>query len=399
MVPLESPSQAAEVTGVLSGPTSPVVDVLEAVARETRLTELPPADMSEGLAEDLAAKVRGPAGQVAQAILEGGGEDAEPPGTYVEERFERLHRLVVAEEGQPSELDVFVEGPLHELHRALSNVAAGLGAGEGEALARFRQQAEMLPDPLGRWAAQVAEGSSGIAAGSTRAGLNARWQSAVLPLCERATAGIYPFDRRATTEIGLQDFTTLFAPGGLIDAFFQENLAEHVDTRTRPWSLREGGADLGISSAVLEQMHLATQIRDAFFAGGAEPSVAFQVTPEALDPAAAGVTLEVDGTLVDYQHGEGARPRAVVWPGPVGLARVAFAPPKPGSEDALVREGAWSWFRLLDAAELRATTAADRTRIIFNVGGRVAIFRMQTSSVANPFALGALSEFDCPESF
>ena len=65
----------------------------------------------------------------------------------------------------------------------------------------------------------------------------------------------------------------------------------------------------------------------------------------------------------------------------------------------LTRDGPWGWFRLLDGAEVRSTNASDRKRVIFNVGGRIAIFQLQTGSVVNPFALAALSKFKCPESF
>ena len=54
--------------------------------------------------------------------------------------------------------------------------------------------------------------------------------------------------------------------------------------------------------------------------------------------------------------------------------------------------------RLLDAAQIRRTDASDRRRVIFNVGGRIAIFDLQSGSVLNPFALPALGEFSCPKS-
>ena len=37
-------------------------------------------------------------------------------------------------------------------------------------------------------------------------------------------------------------------------------------------------------------------------------------------------------------------------------------------------------------------------RIVFTVGGRIAIFQMQSGSVLNPFALPALTSFSCPKS-
>jgi len=53
----------------------------------------------------------------------------------------------------------------------------------------------------------------------------------------------------------------------------------------------------------------------------------------------------------------------------------------------------------ISAAEVRRTNVSDRNRVIFNVGGRIAIFQLQSGSVLNPFALPALRKFSCPKSF
>ena len=157
--------------------------------------------------------------------------------------------------------------------------------------------------------------------------------------------------------------------------------------------------DLGISQAVLQQMQYAAEIRDAFFNGAATPSVQFQITPKALDPKAKEVLLEIDGTKVSYNHRMGQpTPVAVNWPGSVGLARITLLPQRRGNENTMSRDGPWAWFRLLDAAEVRRTNVSDRRRVNFRVGGRLALFELQSGSVVNPFALPAMAKFRCPKS-
>jgi type VI secretion system protein ImpL len=90
---------------------------------------------------------------------------------------------------------------------------------------------------------------------------------------------------------------------------------------------------------------------------------------------------------------------AITWPGTVGLAGVVFTPTLSNRESQLAKDGPWAWFRLLNAAEIRRTNVSDRNRVIFNVGGRIAIFQLQSGSVLNPFALPALSKFNCPKTF
>lgn len=428
IIPLESLPHAVEVTNVLSGPASPLRNVLGAIADETRLTvdpstapALPTAEAVDGalaaadglssaagsiLSTGALGRLPSQSRRILDALSEPavpGGEPV-PPGAYVEERFAAIQDLVTAPEGAPSPLDTLIAS-LTEVNQELNKLAfsGGVGSSEtaGPAIQGLVQAASQLPGPIQRWVSQVVSGSSGITADGTRAGINAKWQAEVLPLCQQATENKYPFSRRAAADISIQDFTTLFAPGGLIDKFFLENLAEHVDQRARPWTFRKvNDADLGISPQVLLQMQHAAEIRDAFFAAGPVPKVQFQMTPEALDPKASSIVLELDGQRVAFAQGEGQpTPSAIGWPGAVGLGRITMEPPLVNGESTISRDGPWALFRLLDAAEIRRTNVADRTRVIFKVGGRIAIFGMQSGSVKNPFALAALTEFKCPASF
>ncbi|MFT7060235.1 MAG: type VI secretion system protein ImpL, partial [Pseudorhodobacter sp.] len=144
----------------------------------------------------------------------------------------------------------------------------------------------------------------------------------------------------------------------------------------------------------------AAAIRSAFFPTGSVPSVAFQITPEALDPKALEVSLKIDGAEVAFKQGSGQPPPVgITWPGSAGFASVTFNPPLPGLENELRRDGPWGWFRLLDAASIRRTNTTDKNRVIFNVGGRITIFQMQSGSSINAFALPSLGKFACPKSF
>ena len=418
VIPMTDLANAVEVTNVLSGATSPIANVLEGIAQETKLTE----DRSAG--DPTAAATEG-AGTAGALIARRGlsiksrifldamtaaqqaetGKKPAPPGQFVEDHFAWLHQLTAGESGQPSQLDELIS-ILKDVYQDLSNLNFAGGVGNPQdsstALPRFQAAAERITEgPIKRWASQITVGSSGITTEGNRAGINIRWQESVLPMCERVTTNTYPFSRRAQTDAGLIEFSALFRPGGEIDKFFSENLSKMVDVRKSPWSFKPGaGTELGISQSVLTQLEYAAQIRDAFFAGAASPNVGFQMLPEALDPKARGILLEIDGQAVTFEHRDKTpRPFAIRWPGPVGAARVTFTPEKRNSESAVLKNGPWAWFRLLEAAEVRNTNAPDRKRVIFNIGGRIAIFQMQSSTALNPFSLPALSKFSCPKSF
>ncbi|MEM9428298.1 MAG: type VI secretion system membrane subunit TssM [Pseudomonadota bacterium] len=414
IVPLESLSQAVAVTNVLSGPTSPIRNVLIAIADETRLTEdrsvLPSDAAAEGgsvLADEALREVRGRRAQVFLETVRRSDPGADPvtevPGYDVENRFAFLQDLVRSDAGAPTELDGIID-QLQEVNRELNRVsinnsALGFTSDEGSALSRFQETVSRLEGPLKRWADQIASGSSGITADGTRAQLNARWQAQVAPFCAQALEGRYPFNPQARQEVTIQDFSRAFAPGGLIDKFFNENLLRFVDTSTRPWTFKTvNQAELGISDAVLKQFENAGQIRDTFFAGAAAPSIPFEITPFALDPSAQSMTLSIDGQEVTLATGQTPTPKAVRWPGEFGLARFSFAPPSNTVESSIERDGPWAWFRLLGSAALRDTPDGQKKRINFNVGGRIGIFELRMGSAFNPFTLPALTQFSCPKS-
>ncbi len=414
IVPMESVAHAAEVTNILSGATSPITNLLNAVASETRLTENRSIVPIEGITQG--AEVVGRLemksflslqGQVLLEALmtpEPGQAAPKLPGAIVEERFTWLNDLVRREEGQPSQLDGIIQ-VLLDVNRDIAKVGFTGQADvpenpEEDPVFQLNLAASRISDgPLQRWAAQIAAGASGVSATGARAQINAKWSSNVLPVCEQTLNDRYPFNRRAKEEVGMADFTRVFSPGGLLDVFFNENLAKFVDTQARPWKWKKvNNVDLGISDAALEPFQFAAEIRAAFFPEGPSPKVKFALTPEALDPNATSVALEIDGTAVNFEQGIAQpSPSGVEWPGAAGFARLTFQPPLDGVENELRRDGAWGWMRMLDAAEMRP--AGTGNRVIFKVGGRLAIFNMSSSSALNPFKLAALSKFACPKTF
>lgn len=417
VVPLSSLKQAVEVTNILSGPTSPITGILNAIDQETQLNAIrTPIDTktltnetASGAGEDFIQENTSVRTRMLIKALEAAADAAgqpkpKPPGAYVEERFAWLHQLVLRADNQPSQLDNLMAS-LTQVYQDMNKIAfrgasADPNAG-ADSLAALQQAAAQVQGPLARWASQITTGGAGITAEGTRAALNQQWTANVLPFCQQATAKSYPFTKSAAADMGMADFAKLFGPGGLIDAFMTANLKDMIDTSAKPWKWKQvNGADLGISPAVLAQLQAASEIKDAFFATGAAPAVAFQITPVALDPNAQKVTLTIDGQNVQFAQNAGQPlPTAITWPGSVGVAQIVFDPPLNGAESGIRKDGPWGWFRLLDAAEVRSTNAPDRRRIIFNIGGRIAIFEMQTSSVVNAFALPAMRSFSCPTSF
>src|SRR5260370_17789267 len=118
----------------------------------------------------------------------------------------------------------------------------------------------------------IARGASTAAVGGARVQINDDWQAKVLPFCQRALDNRYPIVRGSQTDVTLDDFAKLFAPNGLIDAFFKTNLKPFVDTSHLPWRWQKvDNIELGISQAGLTKFQRPAAIRHGFFGGAAAP--------------------------------------------------------------------------------------------------------------------------------
>ncbi len=422
IAPMQSLSHAVEVLNIVSGPNSPVANLLKGVSEQTTLVRQAGKVDIEGAKEGLGelAKMEVESlmsdrtfmlGRILSGsvgIGEGGVE--RQPGQFIDDRFAQLHLFVGSGSDAPAELDAML-ATVTELYRELNRLSTSVNqnaaalsvgvSGGGGAAKQLLSAATRMPAPAQQWAIALAQSSSTITVSGARTHLNASWQSGVLPLCRRALDNRYPIFKSGTADVTLNDFSRLFAPGGLIDGYFNTNLRPFVDTSTKPWRWqRVDNVDLGIPRAVLIEFERAAEIRDSLFgAGGSMPAVNFEIAPVDLDASSTQVLLEIEGQTVTYNHGP-PRPVRLRWPGTNGpqQVRITFSPPVAGTPTTIKRDGPWAWFRLLDEAQVTRSSLTDRFNVTFEVGGRSATFELRANSVNNPFSLTSLEQFRCPGS-
>jgi len=265
----------------------------------------------------------------------------------------------------------------------------------------LRAEAERQPQPLSRWLSGIASAGAILRGGSARQQVAAAFNGSGGPgaLCPLAVNGRFPFTPGATIETPLDDFGKLFAPGGLLDGFFNTQLRPYVDSSGKTWTPQPAdGVAAPVSPADVAQFQRAAAIRDLFFAGGGTtPSVRFDITPAQLDNGASQVTLDLGGTSIIYAHGP-TRATQVTWPGPNGMqnVRLVFDPPPAGQTGVLAESGPWAMFRLFARGRLQQAGSPETYRLTFQLGERQAVFDLRAGSVLNPFAPGLLQEFRCP---
>jgi hypothetical protein len=255
-----------------------------------------------------------------------------------------------------------------------------------------------FPAPLGD-AASALPVAAASAPDALRQSLSEAVRSRIGAFCQRALAGRYPLDRRSAQDAQPEDFAQVFAPNGLMDSFFKEQLAPFVDTSSSPWRWRtaDDGRVLGGDAAALRQFQRAAVIRDTFFRGGAAAaSLRMRLTPAAFAPSIEMLTLNSNGQILRFVAVKPAT-STLEWPGPRGTGPVMLqAEPTKDPAAGLRTDGPWALYRLFDSAEIFAGKAPEHVRAQFTLQGRRVLLDLNFDGTRNPLRLPELAEFACP---
>ncbi|NOT11217.1 MAG: type VI secretion system membrane subunit TssM [Methylococcaceae bacterium] len=404
--------QSIEILEVVSSAESPLRKLLEALDQQTSLTRVAAATEADAL-DKLKSGAEAAAGDprlkklLNTAKLAGiHNESEEVPGKEVELHFQKLTSLV-KNAGGSAPIDQIIAdlgqlyaymaemGSTSDTGSAAVNMAAQRSGGGNDIIAQLQLHSARLPDPMQDLVKTVASGNWGLILGGVKNQLNKSLQSEVTSLCKTALEGRYPIASASRRDITLQDFGKFFAPGGVLDQFFNTHLKAFVDTSGSQWTLiSQDNKSVGISPAVLNQFQNAAKIRDVFFQGGGQlPSFGFELKPISLDSNVSRFWLDLEGQPVDYRHGP-TRAMQFKWPGAApGLVRFGFDG-SDGRQVSRSEEGAWALFRLLEKANIQKS-AQEKYQITFAIDGLSARYELTANSVYNPFTLNALHAFRC----
>ncbi|MFT4435065.1 type VI secretion system membrane subunit TssM [Caballeronia sp. 15715] len=403
LVPVQDLAQSAQRARLLAAPDSPLLAFVREAARETALSDAPKGEPS---LTERAGQTFHALGNTVQQHLGGAAASAASatgPEQDVDNRFYRLHAIVDASApGQPAPI-VAAMALLNEVYVYLSALDGAMqqkvAPPSSDVLARLGALAGQLPEPLRTVLIQLGQ-SGAQRAQETKRGIASNDLRSLTAWCKRVVDGRYPFDPSARAEVPPQDFDTLFAPNGRLDAFFQKTLAADVDTSVHPWAYKKvDGSASAANAAGLADFERAATIRAVFFAAGNPTSaLALNFKPVEMDPSILQFTLDIDGQLVSYAHGpQLATP--VQWPAAHGASRVSVQlTPAPGSgAGPLSYDGPWALFRMLDRMKIEPTAQPERFFATFDVEGRQVRLEVSAGSVQSPFGLAELRAFRCPE--
>lgn len=380
LVKTDSIAKNAQIAQALGRSDSPLVSLFAAVEREVGVLARPAAGTSVA-----AAPTRSVDAATAPA-----------------DRFAGLAQFV---SGQPSAMQEAV-GLLAKLGAHLTSVedaakrrATAPASDVTRELAVFAARA---PEPLHGMLAQLASTSAGQVFATRRDEIARLLGTEVTANCTRALGARFPMARAATEEISRQEFTRIFATGGVIDGFFQRHLAPYVDTSGATWGFYKPDGSTEPAES-LQAFQRAQAIRDALFTdGGRSLGTRLEFRLIEMDPGVGSLVLDVDGQVLRFTR-DSKQPQSVRWPGPnatgnSGFVQVRMFTTTPGAAgEPEPFEGQWALLRLFARLRTEPSSAADRVPVIFNVVGRQARFEIRSPTASNPARFSALEQFQCPQ--
>lgn len=420
LVPFTDMQRGLSVVQGLAGAQSPLERLVGVVKTNTDLP--PPGEQAAAAATAAsplpgglgAGLIAGAASKAADAGVSALLGDAPWPGTGISAPFRPLVDLVNASGGaQPPiarvrELFSGAYGQLSNVanapdqrQAAYQAVVKRKGAGGSDVLAQLRADSALRPDPVRNIMRDAAGASWATTLALSLGHVNEAWRREVLPVCQGALDQRYPMFGDGRDEVTLKDFGDFFRPGGLMDEFFTKYMAPFVvDNRNGFSPAVVDGVALPLRTEALAQFNRARQIRNAFFVGtGAAPSVKFSLRPTFLDSRLLRATLSIDGRDLVYRH-EATRSYDLEWPTRSESSTVSVTlTDLAGKDTKIERSGAWALFRMVDSASIAARGGADQFSLTVQGENNTRVsYGLKAASINNPFSLGVLRAFRCPDS-
>ncbi|WP_221801117.1 type VI secretion system membrane subunit TssM [Oceanobacter mangrovi] len=392
---------------MLAGADQPLVKVLDAVRKNTALSEIPGSTLSDDKKEALnqATEEFGPneINRLKRLVPASVMGDIALPGKPVSDHFSDLNDYTSEAKGrQLDQLQNSFNG-LYDYFQSLSYsddmkataFQASLNSQPGsQALNAVKQATAEAPGLVRSWFDSVARNTSQVTVVAAKGHLNDIWKSDVIGFYNVALKGRYPINPNSSQDIRLADFTTFFGPGGMLDGYFAEYIAPFADTSRTPWKWKK---NIGLSVASLRMFEKANKIQRAWFNGGDALQVPMTLKPDTLDGTAIGSTLNIDGASMTYKHGP-VRSSEILWPGTEQTSRLTFSLASRGTPVSGGVDGEWSWFRLIDKyGQLKKQTGKDSWMVAFDISGIKAGYQLLPGSVYNPFDQNDIRNFSLPE--
>ncbi|MDP8052632.1 type VI secretion system membrane subunit TssM [Pasteurella atlantica] len=279
---------------------------------------------------------------------------------------------------------------------ALKEVKAELKLEKISPITTLRKVSTGVPEPLSSQLNQIADNAWKVVLTAAIQELEKKWQENVYNFYLERIVGKYPFNSKARSSVSLKDFESFFGKDSKLQTFYDSDLKLFLKDNKEILSMRGVGSI--IDPNFLDSLQDAWDIQDAFFDSNGKLSVKFSLQPLGMSRQYRLSTMSIDGQIVKYSQGKSYASK-LIWPNTIRdkiESKLTVVTSK-GKSKSLKRTGDWSWFRVLDKAQIIAQTNQS-IDLSFNLGGNGAmIYRLTAEDTNNPFIRVPFSQFRLPE--
>jgi len=335
-----------------------------------------------------------------------------PVGKKLREHFKKLIALSEVVDGKPAELQrhlqsiIKLQEYMNEVFvSADPNVAALVASMERmktngkDIIGKLRRDSKKIPAPVDGWIKSLTSSSWRVLLSAGKEELNNRWTNQLLDAYEQSVKNRYPIYKSSKQQTSFEDFSEFFAPEGIYYDFLNKNIFPFIKVESKRFRIKTlEGQSMGMSKATLTQLRRGTIISRAFFGkNGENIAVKFRLTPKTLDAKVKRFTLRLDEDRIRYRHGP-TRASSHSWPftDDPASSKILMRFEKSGSKSEESYKGTWSFFKLLEKSNVKATSSSDKYNVTFSSDGYFAKFELKANSVTNPFNLKVLQSFRAP---
>lgn len=382
---------------------SPLRTVLLEVRANTDFTQASTLDRAAKLAGNRAKQNR--LVNTASKIIGPGGGGVMSADNEVTLAFADLNSWTGTPE-QPGGVSDFIDAVRQTFSQVRASGAPGSVTSSADRLAQIKGEldtvATQAPEMIQKFAGEVVSGGGSAQVGVLQGETTLAYSQQVLPACETAVTGKFPFEKASTTDAGVTELRSAFGPGGLVPLFIQTRLDPYLDRSGDYWRWADGDPVVANFNPITpSNMQKASALTLTIGEG-----LPLRIELTQLGREAGRVELTTGGIPLQFDLDENPE-QELTWQ--VGGGVVQSSELKiignsgidgidPANQVIWRRpeSGPWSLFRLLERARIRNLSEGE-VEAVFNPGPGRAVFRISFPEDRNPFSLGGLWSVKCPQ--
>lgn len=421
--PMSVDAPSYDVLAAAASPVaSPILELVEAVEEETRLTRLfdqlnglsatdiaaagVGADLGDAVANRIYARSNIFQRMVIDSLRDGEkaqdrvGVNEDSQRRQVErisDEFKDWHVLLNGDPGgRPIDAILASLATLRENRRVAATAPTPADDQTlQQVLSAMTMNNTSLPKPMANLLNEAEGEFRTVAQDATMQQLNRALNEQVTQFCQQLVEPNFPFgDGR---DLASNIFGEFFGSGGRMDAFYSAYLQPYV-TRTASGLQPVASSPVGqrLNPATLRQFERAEAIRAAFFKfGSQDPQVTMFISHESSSPSVELAFLQLNGSQIQSRSGDS--PAQAIWPGQGAGVTVEMFPAEAGRNSSKVfGDGRWAVVQFLRQGQARASGNA--VTVTHEIGGRTITYKIEFEATTVPFLMPELADFSCPTS-